>query len=97
VDLLHVLDDLAPGQGLAGVATLGYGGLLMGPPVIGFVAHEWGLMVGFMVVLIGCALIGFGASSLRPVKAQALLNPSAPPSTTSSEPTLASNPARTRG
>ncbi len=90
-------DRLTPGQGLAGVATLGYGGLLMGPPVIGFVAHEWGLMAGFMVVLIGCALIGFGASSLRPVKAQALLNPSAPPSTTSSDPTLASNPARTRG
>ena len=59
-------DRLTPGQGLAGVATLGYGGLLLGPPIIGFVAHEFSLVAGFGVVLVGCALIGLGASSLRP-------------------------------
>jgi MFS family permease len=35
---------------LAGVATMGYSGSLMGPPVIGFVAHRFGMAAGMLLV-----------------------------------------------
>jgi len=35
---------------LAGVATLGYSGSLLGPPVIGFVSHGWGMRAGLAVL-----------------------------------------------
>jgi MFS family permease len=35
---------------LAGVATMGYSGSLMGPPVIGFVAHHFGMAAGMLLV-----------------------------------------------
>ena len=35
---------------LAGVATMGYSGLLIGPPAIGFVAHLWGLQAAMVVI-----------------------------------------------
>ena len=44
---------------LAGVATLGYSGGLIGPPVVGFLAQGWGLQsaIGFVGILcIGVAL-----------------------------------------
>jgi MFS family permease len=45
-----------PGQGIASVATLGYGAMLLGPPVIGFVAEVSSLRLGF-VLLGGFALL----------------------------------------
>jgi fucose permease len=39
-----------PAQGIATVATIGYGGFLVGPPMIGFVAGASGLGVGLLVV-----------------------------------------------
>jgi MFS family permease len=39
-----------PAQGIAAVATIGYGGFLVGPPMIGFVAGAAGLSVGLLVV-----------------------------------------------
>jgi fucose permease len=39
-----------PAQGIATVATIGYGGFLVGPPMIGFVAGAAGLGVGLLVV-----------------------------------------------
>jgi MFS family permease len=39
-----------PAQGIATVATIGYGGFLVGPPMIGFVAGAAGLSVGLFVV-----------------------------------------------
>ncbi len=38
---------IPPGQAISSVATLGYGGMLLGPPVIGFVASIAGLQVAF--------------------------------------------------
>jgi fucose permease len=39
-----------PAQGIATVATIGYGGFLVGPPLVGFVAGAAGLGTGLLVV-----------------------------------------------
>lgn len=39
--------DLPPGTAIASVSTLGYGGLLLGPPLIGFIADATTLRTGF--------------------------------------------------
>ena len=55
-----------PGQAIAGVATLGYGGLLLGPPIIGALAQATSLRGSFLFLL-GLALImGALAPVLRP-------------------------------
>ena len=46
---------VTPGQGLASVATLGYGGIMLGPAVIGLVTQHTGILIGFGLILI-CAL-----------------------------------------
>ncbi|WP_299148858.1 MFS transporter [uncultured Tateyamaria sp.] len=48
---------LPPGTAIASVATLGYGGLLLGPPLIGFIAHATTLRTGFGVLAVLAALI----------------------------------------
>lgn len=50
--------DLPPGPAIASVATVGYGGMLLGPPVVGFVAQLAGLPVSFgmLAVLALCAV-----------------------------------------
>jgi MFS family permease len=54
-----------PGKALAGTATFGYGGMLLGPPLIGFIASATSLRVSF-AVLAGLALmIAVLASALR--------------------------------
>ncbi|MBO9409583.1 MFS transporter [Shimia sp. R9_1] len=54
-----------PGKALAGTATFGYGGMLLGPPLIGFIANATSLRVSF-AVLAGLALmIAVLASALR--------------------------------
>ncbi|MCC6313686.1 MAG: MFS transporter [Thermomicrobiales bacterium] len=46
------------GTALAAVATAGYAGFLVGPPVIGFIAHAAGLRVGLGVVaVLGLAIV----------------------------------------
>ncbi|MFD1797345.1 MFS transporter [Paracoccus aurantiacus] len=55
--------DMAPGPAIASVATVGYGGMLLGPPVVGFVAQLTGLPVSF-AMLAGLALC---AVALAPV------------------------------
>lgn len=54
-----------PGQAIASVATLGYGGLLIGPPLIGFLAELLGLRLAFAVLLPLAILIMFLAGALR--------------------------------
>jgi fucose permease len=58
-----------PAQGIATVATIGYGGFLVGPPMIGFVAGAAGLGVGLFVVslllLLVVALAPAAASPIR--------------------------------
>jgi predicted MFS family arabinose efflux permease len=46
---------VTPGQGLSGVATLGYGGIMFGPAIIGFVAQYSEIFVGFSLLLL-CTL-----------------------------------------
>jgi len=52
------MKDFPPSMGVAMVATLGYGGLLLGPPLIGFGGEIFGLramlglLIGFAVVII---------------------------------------------
>lgn len=66
--------DMPPGAAIASVSTLGYGGLLLGPPLIGFVAEATSLPLAFsllaglamLIVLLGYAL----ARPLRTVPAQ---------------------------
>lgn len=49
--------NVAPGVALASVATLGYGGFLVGPPVAGFVAEATSIRGSF--VFFGLLAIGF--------------------------------------
>lgn len=66
--------DMPPGAAIASVSTLGYGGLLLGPPLIGFVAEVTSLPFAFsllaglamLIVLLGFAL----ARPAQPAPAQ---------------------------
>jgi MFS family permease len=53
---------VTPGQGLAGVATLGYGGIMLGPAIIGFVTQQSEISVGFSLLLL-CSLYQVAFSS----------------------------------
>ncbi len=53
------------GDGIAGVATLGYFGLLAGPPIIGFVAQGTSLRGGMVAVGIACLISALLARTLR--------------------------------
>jgi MFS family permease len=48
---------ISAGSATAATATLGYGGLLLGPPLIGFIANATSLKQAFMVLLLGGATI----------------------------------------
>ncbi len=53
------------GQAIAAVATLGYGGMLMGPPIIGYIASFTSLATSFMLLIpLACVIIAL-ASSVR--------------------------------
>ena len=57
---------LSPGAAIARVSTLGYGGLLLGPPVIGFIAEMTSLRMAFGLLLALAVLIVVLARSLTP-------------------------------
>ena len=46
---------VTPGQGLASVATFGYGGIMLGPAVIGPMTQHTGILIGFGLILV-CTL-----------------------------------------
>lgn len=48
--------QVASGPAIASVATLGYGGMLLGPPIIGFVAQATGMRLSFLVLAALAAL-----------------------------------------
>jgi len=52
--------------GLAGVATIGYAGFLVGPPVIGTIAESTSLRVAFILVAVLAASLIFTARSVSP-------------------------------
>lgn len=57
---------IAPGAGVAAVATMGYLGFLAAPPVLGFVANSYGLSASLMIVLVmGVAIAAIGASRIK--------------------------------
>ncbi len=46
------IDGVPPGVGVAMVATIGYGGFLLGPPVLGVTAQLTGLVTAFMLLIL---------------------------------------------
>jgi MFS family permease len=59
-----------PAQGIATVATIGYGGFLIGPPFIGFLAGQAGLGVGLLVVAaLGIVLVALAPAAGPPARA----------------------------
>lgn len=56
---------LSPGKAVASLATLGYGGLLMGPPVIGFIAEVSSIRVSFALLMALAVLMASLAPALR--------------------------------
>lgn len=49
---------------LASVATLGYSGSLIGPPIVGMLAHIWDLQAALVLISILCATVAFAASRI---------------------------------
>ncbi|MFN2178538.1 MAG: MFS transporter [Candidatus Promineifilaceae bacterium] len=60
---------LAPGAGIAGVATIGYAGFLAGPPLIGLVAEATSLRVALFGAALLVGSLVFTAQAIQP-KAQ---------------------------
>lgn len=50
---------------LAGVATLGYSGSLIGPPVVGILAQGFGLQVALSFIGVLCVAVALAASRAR--------------------------------
>lgn len=57
--------SMRPGPAIASVATLGYGGMLLGPPIVGFIAQISGLRVSFGALALLAVLTIFLAPCLR--------------------------------
>ncbi len=53
------------GVALASIATMGYTGFLVGPPLIGFIAQGTGLRLALGVVVMLSLVIAFGSSTLK--------------------------------
>ena len=53
------------GRAIAGVATFGYGGLLLGPPIIGFLADAVGFSVAFGAIGLLALAACLGSSNFR--------------------------------
>jgi MFS family permease len=64
VPVLFTLAGRLPGipsaYGVAAVATPGYAGLLVGPPLIGFLAEHAGLRSGFLLLALFGAILAAG-------------------------------------
>ncbi|MEU5695608.1 MFS transporter [Actinosynnema sp. NPDC020468] len=56
--------DAHAGQAIAGVATAGWAGFLLGPPLIGLLAHASSLPVALGLLPVLCAAVVFGARAL---------------------------------
>jgi MFS family permease len=70
--MISLAGTVAPGQSAASVAqvgTMGYGGLLLGPVVIGFISEATSLRTGLGIVLVLALLITAG-TRLLPITAQ---------------------------
>jgi len=54
-----------PGIAVASISTLGYGGLLLGPSVIGFLAHGIGMQGAMLLIVAMCAAIALFSGGLK--------------------------------
>ena len=60
--------EAVPGRGaeaIAVVATIGYGGFLLGPPLLGFLAESWGLDRALLIVAALAAMVAALAGAVR--------------------------------
>jgi len=48
---------MSPGAGIAAIASMGYAGFMVGPPLIGFLAEAYGLRIGMAAIGLVIALI----------------------------------------
>jgi len=55
---------IKPGEGIAGVATIGYIGFLAGPPIIGSIAELASLRVSFLFAAVVLATLIFSATAI---------------------------------
>ncbi|WP_145142634.1 MFS transporter [Roseomonas gilardii] len=53
------IPGVSPGMGVAMVATMGYGGLLGGPPLLGFLAQLSGLRLALCLLVLTCLAIAW--------------------------------------
>jgi MFS family permease len=57
---------MAPSAALATVSTIGFTGFLIGPPVIGLIAHETSLRIALLlVVLLGFIIVFLAATAVK--------------------------------
>lgn len=57
---------VAPSAGIARVSSLGYLGFLLGPPMVGGIAHATSLPIALSVVVLALLLLAWGARRLAP-------------------------------
>jgi hypothetical protein len=76
IPVLGHVRGIQAGTALAAVATIGYLGLLAGPPLIGLTAHVTSLPVALGLVSAFCAAIGVGGPALVPAVIPARSAPS---------------------
>jgi MFS family permease len=60
------ISALGPGPAITSISTVGYLGLLGGPPVIGFVSHAVNMRVAFLLVIVAACAIIFFSSRMKP-------------------------------
>ena len=59
------MPGLSPGVGIAAVSTTGYGGFLVGPPLVGFLAEQTGLPLALGMFVLFLALVAMNGSRVR--------------------------------
>ena len=57
--------QLSPGVAIASVATFGYGGLLLGPPLVGFIAELSSLRFSFGLFVLLALVVVAGAAAFK--------------------------------
>lgn len=57
--------DMAPSAALSAVSSVGFTGFLIGPPLIGFIAHEVGLRIALIIVALLGAMIFLLSKKVR--------------------------------
>jgi MFS family permease len=68
--------QLSAGRSIAAVSVFGYGGLMLGPPLIGFLAEETSLRITFALFTLLALVVFLGAGAFRQLeKGQTNLSP----------------------